>query len=262
MTHSGTLTAVIIAVKSTPNLERMKYFLSIDQKISTFVMNGVTPAQLDCSGLCNSTRAFKEFHYGLTCVEAAISMSHANARRLLLKSNTSWGAIFEEDIEFTQEFRNLLQTIHVLPTKYDKARIGFHLIPRQFGIMMKRKSSNLLRILMLPDCAAGYVLNQPALEYCVHKETNHLYLADWPPYLRRIKWFTFKSNLVIHPDLRDAKNFTSTLSGRAQRQSARSFSKFLSRNTIRFVLLTCLQKIGQNYDDSSLVNEKLKSVVI
>jgi hypothetical protein len=262
MRHSGMLTAVIIAVKSTPNLERMKYFLGTDQKIPTFVMNGVTPAQLNCSGLCNSSKDFKEFHYGLTCVEAAISMSHANARQFLLKSNSPWGVIFEEDIEFTQEFKDLLQTIHALPSKFKETRIGFHLIPRQFGIMMKIKSSNLLRILMLPDCAAGYVLNQRALQYCVLKETNHLYLADWPPYLRRIKWFTFKSNLVIHPDLRDANNFTSTLSGRAKRQSATKISKFVSRNTIRFILLKCSQKIGQNYDDSSLVNEKLKSVVV
>ena len=262
MTHSGILTAVIIAVESTPNLERMKNFLSIEQEIPTFVMSGITPMQLDCSGLCNSIADYKKFHYGLTCVEAAISMSHANARNLLLKSNSLWGAIFEEDIEFTQEFREFPQTIHALPAKIDKGRIGFHLIPGQFGIMMKMKSSNLLRVLMLPDCAAGYVLNQPALEYCARKETKHLYLADWPPYFRRIRWFTFKKNLIIHPDLRDAQNFSSTLPNREKRQSARKFSRFVSRNTIRFIFLKCVQKIGQNYDDSPLLNENLKSVVV
>jgi hypothetical protein len=262
MTESRILTAVIIAVDSTPNLERMKNFLSVEQGIPTFVMSGITPAQLGCSGLCRSIMDYKKFHCGLTCIEAAISISHANARNFLLKSNSFWGAVFEEDIEFTQEFREFPRIINSLTAKTGNAKIGFHLIPRQFGIMMKMKSSNLLRVLMLPDCAAGYVLNRPALEYSSRKETKHLYLADWPPYLRRIKWFTFKKNLVIHPDLRDPQNFTSTLPGREKRQSARRFSKFFSRGMIRFILLKGMQRVGQNYDDSPLLNKNLKSVVL
>jgi GR25 family glycosyltransferase involved in LPS biosynthesis len=262
MTQSRTLTAVIIAVDSTPNLERMKNFLSIELEIPTFVISGVTPVQLDCSGLCNSIMDYKKFHCGLTCIEAAISISHSNARNFLLESNSFWGAIFEEDIGFTQEFREFPQMIDSLTTKTSKTKIGFHLIPRQFGIMMKIKSSNLLRVLMLPDCAAGYALNRPALEYISRKEAKHLFLADWPPYFRRIKWFTFKKNLVTHPDLRDLQNFTSTLSEREKRQSARRFSKYVSRDAIRFILLKCMQKIGRNYDDSPLLNEDLRSVIV
>ena len=264
MTVSELLTAVVIAVEDSPNVEQIKKFLITEQNIPTFVIKGVTPNDLECSGLCKSRTDFEEYHFGLTCIEAAISKSHSNARAFLLDTRSAWGAVFEDDIRFSDSFDAVFRNINKLTIESNHKKIGIHLVPRQFGLLLKNKSTEMLRVLMLPDCAAGYILNQNALKYAVAAAaaTNRVYLADWPPYLKKIRWYSFTTAPVIHPDLRDHRTESSTSGQRFLRQTFQLNSVFMFRQRIRYLVFKLLSLLGGSYDQIPLVNEKLKSAVI
>jgi GR25 family glycosyltransferase involved in LPS biosynthesis len=262
MTVSELLTAVVIVVENSPNVEQIQKFLIAEQNIPTFVIKGVTPKDLECSGLCKSRTDFQEYHFGLTCIEAAISKSHSNARAFLLDTRSAWGAVFEDDIQFSDSFDAVFRNINKLTLESSHKKIGIHLVPRQFGLLLKNKSNEMLSVLMLPDCAAGYILNQNALKYAVAAATNRVYLADWPPYLRKIRWYAFTTAPVIHPDLRDYRTQSSTSGQRLLRQAYQLKSVFVSRQRIRYLVFKLLSLFGRSYDQIPLVNENLKSAVI
>jgi GR25 family glycosyltransferase involved in LPS biosynthesis len=262
MTVSDSLTAVVIAVEESPNVDQIKKFLITEQNIPTFVIKGVTPDDLECSGLCKSRTDFKENHFGLTCIEAAISKSHSKARAFLLDTRSAWGAVFEDDIRFSDSFDAVFRNINKLSLESSHKKIGIHLVPRQFGVLLKKKSSEMLSVLMLPDCAAGYILNQNALKYAEAAATNRVFLADWPPYLKKIRWYAFTTAPVIHPDLRDQQNQSSTSGQRLLRQTFRLNSILASRQRIRYLVFKLLCLFGRSYDQIPLVNENLKSAVI
>jgi hypothetical protein len=117
----------------------------------------------------------------------------------------------EDDAVINENFFTFLQEITSSSVFKAKKPIGFHLFPEQFGIL-KKISANIARVLMIPDYAVAYILNEPALKLSMDSSDKcSRFLADWPKFLKNIHWFAPLKSTVFHPEVNPMSDFDSSI---------------------------------------------------
>jgi hypothetical protein len=195
-------------------------------------------------------------------VEFAISRSHEAARALALSEECDWAIFLEEDFMAGREFQNLNSYLGILEKSKSNTAIGIHLFPEQFGILAACSKVPFLRILALPDFAVGYILNKPALMQCSNRlNAKRIEIADWPKYMRDLLWLAPKKSIVLHPDVSDNANKSSTLAARVQRRDSLGFlMKIKDKRNYLLPLLTLGRLLKMQYGDSTISSERIRSV--
>ena len=197
-------------------------------------------------------------------LEMAISISHHRARSKALRLANDWALILEEDaiINFNREHLELLIQSISNSIKDDKALVGIHLFPEQFGILSGKSLSSFLHVLYLPDFAVGYMLNLNAIKYTVlNFNFNHIEIADWPKYMRKkIKWFSPTRSLVLHPDLNLETTNSSTQVYRDIRASYSILKKLFNFRIFVLFLIRIGSFLNLKHGNHPIESEKIRTV--
>jgi len=193
----------------------------------------------------------------LTCVERAASVSHQIARNIASSFDTNWVLILEDDAIIFEDFFNSLEELISLSLDKYHEPLGYHLFPEQFGIL-KRKSANLAKILLMPDYAVAYVLNQPALRFAANNSHScSRELADWPSYMKKISWFAPLQSCVAHPVLSGLFHNSSIETSRSSRQ--KSWGILFFRNWTKKVILIFTIPFSRKLGDNQISAPDLRS---
>jgi hypothetical protein len=191
------ISVYIISVKGSRNCDNLIETLSTYLGLIPSILFGVTPSDLPCAG------STQHLHPGiprlLSCTEVAAALSHSRAREQALKDDSEWSIFLEDDSELIQNVDpDFVSNVLNLPREIP---FFVHLFPEQNGVLKRSRFFGMNAIWKVPDYANAYCLNKLALaEFVSMADINHLYLADWPRFSRRIHKLTPVNSIFRHPD--------------------------------------------------------------
>ena len=258
------LKAFIIALPGSQNALNLMSSLKFRFHIDSEIVTAITPSNNGCGMLVTAhTHGFGSDV--LSCIEFAISESHKAAREVALASGCEWSLILEEDAllqDNLNEIPNILDSLGESAT--NNIACGLHLFPEQYGVLIRSKVSNVYRVMSLPDFAVAYVLNFEALvEVCELAKSAKIQIADWPRFMKKIRWYAVKDSVILHPDISLHQNPSSTFGPRTNIKNSKSLIKRYSNSRN---LLLPLFKIGKithhTLGHNAIASEKIRSVIL
>jgi hypothetical protein len=259
MSHK--LGAVIIALDTlSPSNSDLISDLRTRGISEVLVMSAVTPQEV---GKFPPFPIDHDFRNDISLVEQAISHSHNQARILARQQDWNWGLILEEDaiVAGTKDSLNLVIK-EVESIGLDSVPLAIHLFPEQHGILRMKKSESLYRIHWVPDYAVGYLLNSSALRRSTELfSSQKLQVADWPNFMRKIKWFAPSQSWVLHPLVTEEISATQKSRKNIQVRISQIRKLVLPGYWIGFVL-PILGKVFRLYGAHDIPDENLRSVLI
>lgn len=249
---SRSLSCQVIAIPGRRDFSCLKNEL-LSNRLNFDIIEALTPANLE-----KQDRDFSE----LSDVEIATALSHHKARLFALDKNCDWNLFLEDDAILRKGFsEKLFSFLDKLEENIDfELPVGVHLFPEQFGILEAR--TGFYKILSLPDCAVGYILNQKALRMSSHVVNIQKDVADWPNIFSNFVWFTPTASLVIHPDISISTNLSDTFLPRQLRtRHLNLVTKILNYPFRKMfcikVLLIFADSFGCNYVSSERIRTRI-----
>jgi GR25 family glycosyltransferase involved in LPS biosynthesis len=242
-----------IGVVVIANNEKIRNYHQINDEFfkkfsKAHIFRALTPSVLGCDNIDNSHSHTKS----LTCNEFAASLSHQAARNFSVVFELEWILFLEDDAILSDDFFPTLENLMTLEGFADK-KASFHLFPEQFGLL-KTAKDKLYRIIILPDYAVGYLMNQKAIKFTLsntHYAQNSL--ADWPGYIKQIEWFAPNRSIITHPKIDDeySDELSSIEKLRQLKQDTYSLcDKLFSKELIRKIFLVFLKPFTKPYGNS------------
>jgi hypothetical protein len=143
---------------------------------------------------------------------------------------------------------------------YSSIPTALHCFPEQFGILVGRKGSEFLRCLRVPDYAVTYVLNQKAIQdLSFAREYRVPEIADWPKYMRKIRWLAPQDSMVAH-----SATGSFVKEARSQRQrNKKDVSLYMKLNSaLQLSIFYFTGMFARKYGNSDIASENLRSYVI
>jgi hypothetical protein len=251
------ISIVIISMPNSSSARALKLILeeTVSPK-SIVIMEASTPGDLNLEITNKGSRT--------TPIEKSISLSHHRARRIALDSSPDWAIILEEDALLTSNPCNFYDFFSEIDKRFMSDRpLAVHFAPEQFGIMLRTKNTNFLTSFVLADCAVAYGLNRASLIYSCRYLPALDEVADWPKYMRKLKWLSPIQSIFLHPDLKNNEAISSTIKVRTEhRISHNTFSKIFNTSLIRLATFSFCSRFGKVYGEGYSVNEKFRSRVL
>lgn len=186
----------IITVEGTRSFDNLKLDLIKSFGIQPTIVFGLTPKNLPCAGTPTHVHDGKQRK--LSCSEVAAALSHSRARELAYSQGSDWSIFLEDDSEFVEnDNSNFLKNLFTLPKDEP---VFVHLFPEQNGILISSQFEGMRQILKLPDYANAYCLNKIGLKSLIaNSDINHLYLADWPKFPKKMLKLASRRSIFRHP---------------------------------------------------------------
>lgn len=242
-----------IGVVVIANNEKIRNYHQINNEFlkkfsKAHIFRALTPSVLGCDNIDNSHSHTKR----LTCNEFAAALSHQAARNFSVVFDLEWILFLEDDAILADDFFPALENLITLKGIADK-KASFHLFPEQFGLL-KTAKDNLYRVIILPDYAVGYLMNQKAIKFSL-RNTHYAqnFLADWPRYIKKIEWFAPNRSIITHPKINHeySDELSSIEKSRQLKQDAYILSdKLFSKELFRKIFLVFLKPLTKPYGNS------------
>jgi len=231
------------------------------QNAEVIIVRGFKPHEIGCDLECPGHGPGHQ----LSCVEFAVAEGHRRMRNEARNSHFDLNLFLEDDAILNCTLGELDSLFHIF-SEFEKDKDGacLHLFPEQNGLLVETFEPTLLKVLLVPDYAVAYVLNMRALNLTARFDSKaSVEVADWPKYLRRLKWYASSHSFVTHPDIRAANVRSLTQSQRNNRHGSKTWmNKYLDINSYRGPFLTILRLFGMALGHQPIEAEKLRSAVV
>jgi hypothetical protein len=255
------LNAAVLLIKM-PNrtvLPSVETFCKLND-LPLHIYSAFTPKDIGCS---DRPHHHSSFGRTLTCVEIAIAHSHAGARRAAFELDLDIVIILEDDADVLLGKSELIIKWLEWALSQPQKRIGIHLYPEQFGVLIKKsRQINLNRVILLPDFAVGYVLNRRSLKAWNRSSSRaRKWVADWPLSAYKLRWYAPGEPVLTHPLNDFSISYAAT--GRTDRINSLSiWQRRMNVGTIRFLLFLFFSLFGRRVGSTPIPNERLRTILL
>jgi hypothetical protein len=247
---------VIISLQNSNRLDRLVDQLRQIGAKNIHILAASRPSDID--------KEFVRRVKNISSVEQAIALSHHRARVLGNSLESDWVIILEEDASPTSNFQFLPHFLAAVANQFGVDRqVAVHFAPEQFGLLINRRSSTILRTFMLADCAVAYGLNQEALKHSMRVEFKENEVADWPRFIKRFLWISPLKPIFSHPDLKLPNTYSATSEMREKMNFRKGFMRKLFKfSNFKFITFLIISSFGNTYGNGYVTNERSRSKVI